>query len=65
MMLPAIMWLVRPAVIIMPDCISRDFVAGFTAAALSCTMVLNVTASKVMPQASLAPKLLVYLCTNK
>lgn len=30
MVLPAIMWLVRPAVTIMPDCISRRVVLGFT-----------------------------------
>ncbi|WP_175180495.1 hypothetical protein [Achromobacter aegrifaciens] len=38
----------------MPDCISRRVVLGFTTLPIPCAMLLNVTASKAMPPASLA-----------
>lgn len=65
MVLPAIMWLVRQAVTITLDCISRRVVLEFTTLPTSCAMLLNVTASKAMPPASLSPKPLVFLCAKK
>lgn len=56
MVLPAIMWLVRSAVTIMPDCISRRVVLRFTTLPISCAMLLIVRASKAMPPASFSPK---------